>query len=127
MEREINKIKKKYSEKIALVGKKIKAKKFNRRDLRGISLGRAVSVIRGQEEVKEEKEKTKEEKTKIINEMEEKIKKISKMNVFEYLRHRNGENDDDNEKNSISTRDDVEEKVDILVKRIKMLSIRKLR
>ena len=75
MKREINKIKKKYSEKIALVGKKIKAKKFNRRDLRGISLGRAVSVIRGQEEVKEEK-------TKIINEMEEKIKKISKMNVF---------------------------------------------
>ena len=119
MKREINKIKKKYSEKIAVFGKKIKAKKFNRRELRGISLGGAISVIRSQEEVKEEKEKTKEEKTKIINEIEEKIKKISKMNVFEYLRHKNGENDDDNEKNSISTRDDVEEKVDILEKLIK--------
>ena len=41
------------------------------------------------------------------------------MDVFEHLRHRNGENDDDNEKKSISTRDDVEEKVDILEKLIK--------
>ena len=32
------------------------------------------------------------------------------MNVFEYLRYINGEADEENEKNSISTKDDVEEK-----------------
>ena len=36
------------------------------------------------------------------------------MNIFEYLRHINWETVDDNEKNSISTKYDVEEKVDTL-------------
>ena len=98
--------------------KKIRTKKFKKRDLRGMSLGRAISIIRGFEQAKADKKKSKEEKIKLINEIEEKIKKISKMNIFEYLRHRNGENDDENEKNSISTRDEVEEKVDILKKLI---------
>ena len=41
------------------------------------------------------------------------------MNVFEYLKYINGETDDDNEKNSISTKDDVEEKLNNLENLIK--------
>ena len=41
------------------------------------------------------------------------------MNVFEYLKHINGETDDDNEKNSISTKGDVKKKVDNLENLIK--------
>ena len=36
------------------------------------------------------------------------------MNIFEYLMNRNSEKDDDYEKNSISTKDTIEEKVNIL-------------
>ena len=72
-------------------------------------IGTALSIIQSQEK-ENEKKKSKEEKVKLINGIEERIAKISKMNVFEYLKHINGEIDDDNEKNSISTKDDVEEK-----------------
>ena len=41
------------------------------------------------------------------------------MNVFEYFRHINGETCYVNEKNSISTKDDVEEKGDTLENLIK--------
>ena len=118
MKREIKEIKKKFSEKMA-IRKKKKTKIFKKRDLRGKPIGTALSIIQSQEKEKEEKKKSKEEKINLINEIEERIAKISKMNVFEYLKHINRETDDDNEKNSISTKDDVEEKVDNLENLIK--------
>ena len=40
----------------------------------------------------EMKKKSEEKKTQLINEIEERIKNLSKMNVFEYLRYINGDN-----------------------------------
>ena len=40
----------------------------------------------------EMKKKSEEKKTQLINEIEERIKNLSKMKVFEYLRYINGDN-----------------------------------
>ena len=49
----------------------------------------------------------------IIKKYEGQIKKISKMNAFEYLSHRNGDdgNNEDKDENSISIKDEIEEKI----------------
>ena len=96
MKRKIKQIKKQFSEKMAR--KKIKDKKFKKKDLRGKSLEIAISIIRSQDNVEDWKKESKEEKIKLINEIEERIQKIIKLNVFEYLRYINGETYEENEK-----------------------------
>ena len=46
----------------------------------------------------------------MIKKSEGQIKKISKMNVFEYLSHDSG-GDGNKDENSISTKDEIEEKI----------------
>ena len=60
------------------------------------------------------KKKSEEEKAQLINEIEERIKKISKMNVFEYLRYVNGDVEEDEEINSNSKATNIMEKIDDL-------------
>jgi len=71
----------------------------------------------------EMKKKSEEEKTQLINEIEERIKNLSKKNVFEYLRYINGDNvEEEINSNSITT--NVEEKIDDLENLIKNKEIK---
>ena len=85
-----------------IVNKNIKKTKFKKRDLKNLSLGRGINIIRENQKAKDEKRKSIEEKNNSIQDIEEKIKKISKMNAFEYLRYKNGEDEED--ENSLSTK-----------------------
>ena len=59
----------------------------------------------------------------MVKDIEEQIKKIIKMNVFEYLRYINGEKDEKSE-NSLTTKDEIEEKLDNLEEVIKNKEIK---
>ena len=81
--------------------------------MKNLSIRRGLSIIESSEKTKEEKIKCDEQKNKLIKEIKEQIEKISKMDVFEFFKYKNGEEDGKDE-NLISTKDEVEEKVDNL-------------
>ena len=91
------------------INKKIKS--FKKRDLKYLSIGKAISILREREELIAEKNNSKEGKQKIDEEFKKKSKKISKMTVFEYLRHINGDEDKENESDSSTIDEKIEEKI----------------
>ena len=91
------------------INKKIKS--FKKRDLKYLSIGKAISILREREELIAEKNNSKEGKQKIDEEFKKKIEKISKMTVFEYLRHINGDEDKENESDSSTIDEKIEEKI----------------
>ena len=102
--------KSKHTKRMKVIGKKIKS--FSKRDLKNLSLGKAISIINLREKLIAEKKNSKEEKGKIDENFKEKIDKISKMNIFEYLRHINGKEEEND--NDSSTNDDIDAKIDNL-------------
>ena len=100
--------KSKLTKKIRSLGKKIKS--FKKRDLKNLSIGRGISILRKREEVINDKAISIEEKQKCLDEIKAKISEIKKMNVFEYLRHINGDDEDDAKSNSTSA--EIEDKID---------------
>ena len=123
LKRKIKLIKKKYSKKMTIIQDKIKKTKFRKRDLKNLAIGRGLSIVEGNKKAKEEKTNSEEEKNRLVKEIEEQIKKITKMNVFEYLRYINGEKDEKSE-DSLSTKDEIEEKLDNLEELIKNKEIK---
>ena len=117
LKKQIKQVKEQFSKKMEIVNKNIKKTKFKKRDLKNLSLGRGINIIRENQKAKDEKRKSIEEKNNSIQDIEEKIKKISKMNAFEYLRYKNGEDEED--ENSLSTKEEIEEKIDNLEQLIK--------
>ena len=86
--KEIKRLKRQLKDWEADSNKKIKAKKktkkqFKKKDLKNLSIGRVLSIINGPE-------KAKEEKIQRSNEIKNKIDKIQKMNLYEYLDHISG-------------------------------------
>lgn len=118
LKKEIKETEKKYVEKIKQTRKKIKSLKIIKKDLRNLSIGRGLAIINSLNNAISDKEKTEEEKKEHIENSKEKIQLISKMNVFEYLKHINGKDEGEDE-NSESTMDDVEEKMEDLEHLIK--------
>ena len=102
LKRRKKQIKEKYSKKMALIRDNIKKTKYRKSDLKNLSIGRGSSIVKENQKAIEEKINSEEEKNRLIKEIEEQIKKISKMNVFEYLRYKNGEIDEKSE-DSLST------------------------
>ena len=117
LKREIKETEKKYIEKIKQKRHQIKKLKFKKRDLRNLSIGRALSIINQLDIAIDDKNKTEEEKEEQIKVSKEKVELISKMNVFHYLKHLNGKDEDDD--NSESTIEEIEEKMDDLEELIK--------
>ena len=76
-----------------------------------LSIGKGISILREREELIAEKNNSKEGKQKIDEEFKKKIEKISKMTVFEYLRHINGDEDKENESDSSTIDEKIEEKI----------------
>ena len=68
-----------------------KIKSFKKRDLKYLSIGRALSILRERKELIAQKKNSKVERQKIDQEFNKKIDKISKINSFKYLRHINGD------------------------------------
>ena len=91
LRQKIGQIKKRFSKKRSKLQKTLKKRKFKKRDLKNLSIGRGLSIIESSEKAKEEKVKCDEQKNKLVKEVEDQIEKISKMDVFEYLRYKNGE------------------------------------
>ena len=98
---------------MALIRDNIKKTKYRKSDLKNLSIGRGSAIVEENQKAIEEKINSEEEKNRLIKEIEEQIKKIYKMNVFEYLRYKNGEIDEKSE-DSLSTKDEIEEKLDNL-------------
>ena len=96
---EIKLIKKDYNK------KKRNLPKYTKKDLKNLSIGRALRIINEPKNIKDEKDKN-------IGELESKINTISKMTLLEYLKYLNdmeskkGFEDDDS-----STIDEIEEKI----------------
>ena len=116
---------KKYKTEIKSIKKKFSKDKRNfnkkkKRDLKNMSIGRALSIINGLKIKKLEKDKK-------VKELELKIDNISKMSLIQYLKYIN-ENEKDKEiieENSISTIDEeIEEKLSKLDKIIKENNIK---
>ena len=87
-QRELRKLKQEIKEIESLYSKKIREnrsvkKKYKKRDLKFMSIGRALSIVEGPKRLKTEKEKK-------VGEIKKKIEKISKMTLKEYIEHRNG-------------------------------------
>ena len=79
---------------MVLIRDKIKKTKYRKSDLKNLSIGRGSAIFEENQKAINKKINAQEEKNKLIKEIEEQIKKISKRNVFEYLRYTNGENDE---------------------------------
>ena len=116
-QRELRKLKKEIKEIESLYSKKIREnrsvkKKYKKRDLKFMSIGRALSIVEGPERLKTEKEKK-------VGEIKKKIEKISKMTLKEYIEHRNGkENENEIE---IENSDEEETNVSEIEKKINQL------
>ena len=80
-----------------------------KKDLKYMSLGLGISFANAIEKTKEKKLQKKEEKEKAITEWEGKIKKVSAMNIFEYLKHLKEEDKIVGDEDSISTKDNESE------------------
>ena len=100
-----------------IINKNVKEKKFKKRDIKNLSLGRGINIALESQKAKNEKNKSIEEKNNFVKDIEEQIKKIAKMDAFEYLRYKNGE--DEGDENSISTKEEIEEKINNLEQLIK--------
>ena len=97
-------------------------KKFKKRDLKNMSIGRALSIINGPQTAEDEKKLA-------ISEKEKKIDLISKMTLWEYLEHHKEKekekekeefiNEQEESINSDSTMDEAEQKLSQLEKLIK--------
>ena len=119
--KEVKILKKTLKEKKSLQTKKMKAiakkiRAFRKRDLKNLSIGKALSILKDREELIEKKKNSKKEKEAIDEEFTKKIEKISKMNIFEYLRHINGTDEEhSNDSDTNTTYDDIQEnKIDDL-------------
>lgn len=112
LKKEIKETEEKFKEKLKQKRFKIKSLKFKKRDLHNLSLGRALSIVQAFNKEIEDKNATEEEKNEKIRKVKEKISVISKMDVFQYLRHINGK--DEGNEDSESTEDNIEEKMDDL-------------
>ena len=124
LKKEKKDLKSKYSGQINKIRKKIKTKKFKKTDLKNMSLGRAMSIIKDEENAINDKNKAESEKDQSLESLNEKINLISKMNAFEYLHHINGEED-----NSEST-NEVERKInnlEELMKENKQIKYKKIK
>ena len=101
------------------IGKLIQS--FRKRDLKNLSIGRAISLIRKRQKLLDEKKNSKEYTLKLDEEFKKKISKLSKMNIFQYLRHLNGEQDEEerSDNESHSTNDGFEDKINSLEELIK--------
>ena len=111
-----------------LIGKKVKS--FRKKDLKNLSIGRAIAILENREKLIEGKKKSKVDLRKIDEEFKEKIKKISKMNIFDYLRHINGNEDEENESDSSTKDENIEDKIDSfeeLIKENKDIKYKKIR
>ena len=87
--KEITELKKQIKQTSSDYNAKIKnAKKVKKKDLKYLSIGRALSLI------KRSKSGLKEEKNDNIEEIKTKIKEIEKMNMIDYLRYINGKERD---------------------------------
>ena len=97
--------------------KKALKKQFNKRDLRYLSIGRALSIVEGPVRAKEEKE----QKIKEIEIMMESVSNISLREYFNYINGKNIKSEEKNdEENSLSTIDEIEErleKMEAIIKR----------
>ena len=105
-----------HNQRMKEIGKKIES--FRKKDLKMPSIGKTLSILREREKLIEEQKNSKENKEKIDEEFNEKINNISKMNIFEYLRHLNGDEDYDVHSDSTDN-ETVEDKVDNLEELIK--------
>ena len=120
-EREIKILKKELKEKKIIHSKRMKSigkliQSFRKRDLKNLSIGRAISLIRKRQKLLDEKKNSKEYTLKLDEEFKKKISKLSKMNIFQYLRHLNGEEDEEerSDNESHSTNDGFEDKINSL-------------
>ena len=85
-----------------------------------MSIGNALSIINEQNQGVENEKKIQEQKNKIIEELELKINSLSKKDVFQYLRYLNGEKEEKEDNDSVSTVDDMEGKIFDLEELIKV-------
>lgn len=107
LKKEIKSIKSLYTEKHK---KSVETKgQFKKKDLKNMSMGRALSIINGPEKIEKEKEEK-------INAIKEKITMIEDMSLKEYVDHRNYAYD---ERNNVydedSTIDEIEEKINEII------------
>ena len=84
--KEVKLLKKTLKEKKSLQTKKMKAiakkiRAFRKRDLKNLSIGKALSILKDREELIEKKKNSKKEKEAIDEEFTKKIEKISKMKM----------------------------------------------
>ena len=77
LKQKINQIKKRFSQKRSKIQRIIKKRKFKKRDLKILSIGRGLSIIEGSEKAKEEKIKCNEQKKKNwLRKLKTKLKKF---------------------------------------------------
>ena len=95
---EIKNLKSSYAKKIKEC-KKCK-KSFKKADLKNMSIGRAMSIVKGSERLSGEMEQK-------IGEIKEKIAKITKMNLKEYIDYKNGKDKVFEENNNFEEDDDT--------------------
>ena len=118
--REIKRLKKAIKEIEKSFAKKIKEsknnkKKYKKKDLKYMSIGRALSITQGPERLTKERDEK-------IREIKLKINKISKMNLKEYIKHKNGKDKDENDDESGDENNDDEDTVmDEIEKKINQL------
>ena len=109
--REIKRLKKEIKEIEKSFAKKIKEnknnkKKYKKKDLKYMSIGRALSIIQGPERLTKERDEK-------IREIKLKINKICKMNLKEYIKHKNGRDKDENDDED-TVMDEIEKKINQL-------------
>ena len=95
---DIKNLKSSYAKKIK-ESKKCK-KSFKKADLKNMSIGRAMSIVKGPERLSGEMEQK-------IGEIKEKIAKITKMNLKEYIDYKNGKDKVFEENNNFEEDDDT--------------------
>ena len=98
----------------------IKKKVYKKRDLRLMTIGNALSIVNVQNQELVKEKKIEEEKNKLIEALELKINSLSKKDVFQYLRYLNGEEEEKEEGDSVSTVDGKEGKIFDLEELIKL-------
>ena len=111
LKRQLKEIKENYSKKIKKMKAEIKKKVYKKRDLRLMTIGNALSIVNVQNQGLVKEKKIEEEKNKLIEDLELKINSLSKKDVFQYLRYLNGEEEEKEEGDSVSTVDDKEGKI----------------
>ena len=120
LKRQLKEIKENYSKKIKKMKAEIKKKVYKKRDLRLMTIGNALSIVNVQNQELVKEKKIEEEKNKLIEDLELKINSLSKKDVFQYLRYLNGEEEEKEEGDSVSTVDDKEGKIFDLEELIKL-------